>query len=134
LGDLGSQGSPGPRPPPELVVAIGGPLRPKDIRTLCETLRRALEGGPAVVLVCDISPATPPDLRVVEALARLTLTAKRCGRQVVVRRACPEVSELVDLAGLSVVPGLDLEPRRQAEEREPPGRVEEERDPGDPVA
>jgi hypothetical protein len=116
------------------VVAIGGPMRPGDIRALCETLRRALEGGPAVVLVCDLGPATEPDLGVVDALARLALTARRCERPVVVRHACAEVWELLTLAGLTAVPGLDLQPGGKAEQREPPAGVQEERDPRDPIA
>ncbi len=109
-------------------------MRPGELRKLCGKLRRALEGGPAVVLVCDLSPATEPDLSVVDALARLALTARRCQRPVVVRHACPELWELLTLAGLTALPGLDLEPRGKAEQREPPGGVEEEGDPVDPVA
>jgi STAS domain len=109
-------------------------MRPDDILNLCEALRSALEDGRAVVLVCDVSPATRPDLTVLNALARLALTAKRCGRPVVLRRACPELRALLAQAGLTAIPGIDLEPGREAEQREPPAGVEEERDPGDPIA
>jgi hypothetical protein len=40
-------------------------------------------------------------LAVVDRLARLRLAADRCGRVVVVRELCPEMEELLDLAGLS---------------------------------
>ena len=130
----GSGGPPAPRPPPELVVAIGGGMRPDDVERLCLSLRSALQGARAVVLVCDLSPAADPDLSVVDALARVALTAKRCGCPVVVRRACPELQELLTLAGLGAVPRLGLEPGWKPEQREPPGGVEEERDPGDPIA
>ena len=109
-------------------------MRPGEIRTLCGKLRRALEGGPGVVLVCDLSPATEPDLSVVDALARLALIARRCQRPVVVRHACPELWDLLTLAGLTALPGIDLEPGGKPEQREPPGGVQEERDPRDPIA
>jgi ABC-type transporter Mla MlaB component len=121
------------RSPPELVVAIRGPMRPDHLRRLCEALRAALEMRPAVVLVCEVSSVARLDLSVVDALARLALTARRCGRSLVVRRACPELRELLSLVGLASVPGFGFEPGREPEEREPPGRVEEERDPGDAV-
>jgi STAS domain len=134
LGDPdGSRGSAGPRPPPELVVAIGGPMRPGDIRALCETLRRALEGGPAFV-VCDLAPTAEPDLSVVDALARVLLTAQRSGRPVRVEHACSEFRGLLDLTGLTDLLGLDRQAGREAEQREPPRGVEEEGDPGDPGA
>ena len=126
-------GTGGPRPPPEVVVSIDGPVRPDDIRVLCEALGAALSAGRAVVLVCDVSSATPPDLTVVDALARLALTAKRCGSPLVIRRACAELRDLLALAGLTAVAGLGLEPGWQSEQREPPRGVEEERDPGDPI-
>ena len=66
------------------------------------------------------------DLELVDALARLQLAACRCGCSVVVASAPPDVVELIDLAGLSEV--LGVEPRRQAEEREERRGVEEERD------
>ena len=66
------------------------------------------------------------DLELVDALARLQLAACRCGCSVVVASAPPDVVELIDLAGLSEV--LGVEPRRQAEEREERRGVEEEGD------
>ena len=84
---------------------------------------------------------TDPDCRTVEALARLQLAARRGGRQLVLHGPCPELRELVELCGLSeVLPcadaaaGSGVEAVGQAEEREPARRVEEERDPGDPIA
>jgi hypothetical protein len=127
-------GSGGPRPPPELVVSIEIPVRPDDIRDLCEALGAALRAGRAAVLVCDVSSATSPDLTVVDALARLALTARRHGRSLVIRRACAELRDLLALAGLPAVAGLGLEAGWQPEQREPPRGVEEERDPGDPIA
>lgn len=71
------------------------------------------------------------DLSTVDALARLQLEARRLGLELRLVEASDELLELVDLAGLVVV--LGVEPRRQAEEREERLGVEEERQLGDPT-
>jgi hypothetical protein len=63
-------------------------------------------------------------LEIVDALARLQLAARRCGCRVEVTSAPNDVVELIELAGLGGV--LGLEPRRQPEEREERVGVEEE--------
>ena len=45
----------------------------------------------------------PPDLAVVDELARLQLAARREGCSISLRRACPELVALLALAGLSDV-------------------------------
>jgi anti-anti-sigma regulatory factor len=72
-----------------------------------------------------------PDLAMVDVLARLQLAARRRGLQLRLRRAPPELRELIQLVGLTDV--LGVEPCRQAEEREERLGVEEERDLGDPT-
>jgi anti-anti-sigma regulatory factor len=89
---------------------------------------------PDVVVVCDVSGLVRADLDVVDALARLALAARRRGRSIEVRRACPRLRELLELTGLDETAGLRLEPLGQPEEREQPGGVEEEDDPTEPVA
>jgi ABC-type transporter Mla MlaB component len=116
-------------------VVIGGPLPPEHVPRLWERVRAILEGATAVV-VCDVAALDRPDAATVEALARLQLAARRSGCRVRLRHACGALRDLLELMGLSeVVPcsGSDLEPGRQVEEGEPPGGVEEERDPIDPV-
>jgi hypothetical protein len=71
-----------------------------------------------------------PDLRTVEALARLQLIARRLGFEVRLCRASTELVELLDFVGLAAV--LCVEPRRQPEQREQRVSVEEERELGDP--
>ena len=66
------------------------------------------------------------DLGIVDALARLQLAARRSGYEVAVTAAPSDLVELIELAGLSDV--LGVEPRRQAEEREERLGVEEERE------
>jgi hypothetical protein len=69
-------------------------------------------------------------LEIVDALARLQLAARRCGYRVEIANAPDELAELVELAGLCEV--LGVEPRRQPEQREERLGVEEERELDDP--
>ena len=93
------------------------------------------EPSAPIVLVCDVSALAQPDLQAIDALARVTLVARRHGCGVGLRYAAPELLELLALAGLeAIVPCAEsvVESRRQPEHREEPGGVEEERDPADP--
>lgn len=42
-----------------------------------------------------------PNLHAIDALARLALAARRCGYSIVLRNASPELTDLIELAGLS---------------------------------
>jgi ABC-type transporter Mla MlaB component len=125
-------------PPPALIdVVIGGRFGPADVPRLWDRVRARLAGRTTVVVTCDVAELDRPDAATVEALARLQLAARRSGCRVRLRHACGELRDLLELMGLSeVVPcsGSDLEPGREVEQGEPPGGVEEERDPVDPVA
>lgn len=98
----------------------------------------ALDGDP--VLRCNVSQVTDPDMTTVAILARLQLAARRLGCEIRLQ-SCPEgLRELLALAGLEDALPVDsllcldgVEPRRQAEQREHPLRVQEEADPGDPA-
>jgi ABC-type transporter Mla MlaB component len=120
-----------------IVVVIDGPIAPGDVPPLWERIRPLLECTDAEVVVCDVTALGDPDAVTIDALARLQLAARRCGRRVRVRHACAELKGLLDLMGLAdVVPcvdGLPLEARGKAEQREQPPRVQEEGDPGDPA-
>jgi hypothetical protein len=97
------------------------PARQIDVATseARRTIVVRLEGGGA------------PDLGMIDALARMQLAARRVGWKLQVRTACPELCELIELAGLDEV--LALEPLGQAEHREELG-VEEVVEPADPVS
>jgi STAS domain len=82
-------------------------------------------------IVCDVRDAAA-SLRTLAALARLQLAARRVGGEIRLRRASPELRELLDVTGLGEV--LRLEARREPEEREEPLGVEEERQLDDPAA
>ena len=126
------------RPPPAPIdVVIGGRFDPADVPRLWYSVRSHLAGRGRALVNCDVAALDRPDAATAEALARLQLLARRSGCRVRLRRACGELRDLLELMGLSeVVPcsGSDLEPRWEVEQGEPPGGVEEERDPIDPVA
>ena len=69
------------------------------------------------------------DIGTVDALARLQLTARRLGWRLRLREAPLDLRELIALAGLSRV--LGVEPVGQPEQREVPLDVEEGVQPGD---
>jgi ABC-type transporter Mla MlaB component len=116
-------------------LVLGGPIGRDDISTLCERVHALLETCDADPLLCDVGALDEPDAETVEALARLQLTALRMGRRVRLRAACGDLLDLLALVGLEdAIPCAELselEPRRQAEEREQALGVEEEADPGD---
>ena len=70
-------------------------------------------------------------LAAVEALARLQLAARRKGLDLRLHVVSRELRDLIELAGLTQV--LGVEPRRQAEEREQRLGVEEEGELGDAI-
>ncbi|MFL6128721.1 MAG: hypothetical protein ACJ73E_06625 [Mycobacteriales bacterium] len=69
---------------------------------------RLLVGGCSVVVALE--PRQPVDLGTVAALARLVLTARRCGGALVVRSSDRALVELAELMGLSEVLGLGVGP------------------------
>ncbi|MFD6226795.1 STAS domain-containing protein [Streptomyces sp. NPDC060232] len=95
----------------------------RDAATLCARLARLYEDG-ARAVQCDARAVTAPGLPHVEALARLRLTAR--GRPLRVIGAGPALRALLDLVGLVELLG-------EAEEREPPGRVQEGVEADDPA-
>ena len=130
-----------PRPPPApgtIVFVLSGPIARTDVDRLCERVRVLLEGSDADLILCDVGALFDPDCITIDVLARLQLTALRAGRRVQLLDACGELRDLLTFAGLSeTVPAredLSLQPGGQAEEGEPAGGVQEERDAADPIA
>jgi ABC-type transporter Mla MlaB component len=121
-----------PRPP---TLFVRGPIGREDLDGLCRRAEAALLAGEATVLLCDVSGLEAVDAVVVDALARLQLTACRHGRRIRVTGARPDLRALLELAGLAGVvpcgPAVGAQPRRQPEHREQPLRVEEEAEPDD---
>ena len=102
------------------------------VPALCASAAELVAANPAAPLLCDVAACTVPDLGIVEALARLELTVRRGGGRMALRGASAELLDLLAWCGLP--PPSLVESEGQAEEREEPGRVEEEGDPRDPVA
>lgn len=123
--------------PDTMVLVISGPIAPADISGLCDRVRMLLEASDAVLVDCDVGALDDPDAVMVDALARVQLTARRLGRRVRLRDACGELQELLDLMGLSgVVPlcaGSPPGTSGKAEQWEQRRGVEEEADPADPT-
>jgi hypothetical protein len=87
-------------------------------------------GTTTVVLDCGL--CVEPDLGTVECLARLHVAARRRGCELRLANASPCLADLIGFAGLGGV--LRVEVKGQAEQREQPRGVEEERELGDPPA
>jgi ABC-type transporter Mla MlaB component len=80
------------------VLHLTGCLSAAHVPDLCARLNRVLPG--AASLVVDVAAVERVDLGVLEALARLQLTAKRAGRTIALRGVRSELRALVALAGL----------------------------------
>jgi STAS domain len=127
----------------EIVVRVGSRPRLDEIRALCHELEAATRLAAAAqravaAICCDVAAADDPDIRCIDAMARLALTARRLDRPVTIAGASPELIALIRLAGLAGIltlaaddRGSRLERQRQAEEREEALGVEEEADPAD---
>jgi len=90
-------------------------------------MRARLKHSGADVVVCDVAGLGPPGLTTVDLLARLELTARRAGGRIRLRAPDPALQALLALVGLR------FEVEGQPEQREPPLRVEEAVEPGDPA-
>ena len=94
----------GTDPPKTITLEVPEPVAGE---ALCRRLRQHIEANEyAEIVVCDLTRITRPDAAVIDALARVQLTARRLGRTVLYRHARPDVRALLDLAGLAQV--LDL--------------------------
>lgn len=120
--------------PPATVVVLRAPIPGASLRQLCERVQAALVQSEAYVVAIDVDSALTPDAAIVDALARLQLTALRAGGRVYLRAGSEDLRRLLHLTGLAdlLTPapgsvGLDgqSEPREQS-------RVEEVVDMGDP--
>jgi anti-anti-sigma regulatory factor len=115
-----------------IVVRIGGSIARADVPALCAELRALVRAAGADRVVCDVGALVRPDIATVDALAGLQFAALRLGCRLRLRRASPELQELLGLMGLAETLGLEV--GRQTEEREQRLGIEEERELGDPAA
>lgn len=92
--------------PKTLVVVLEGQISSRTVPRLCETVRAALEGNDAELVVCDVGALAEPvclSMDVLDALARLQLTAKRLGRSIRLRNVPPQLADLLKLTGMDDV-------------------------------
>lgn len=119
-------------PPPRAPgIALAGRIGPDEAAALEACVCARVAAGESGPLACDVARIEDPDMGTVDALARMALAARRLGRSVELRRARPDLLELLILAGLEE---LAVEVGRQPEEWEEAGRVKEEDDSADPIA
>ena len=100
-----------------------------DVPAICERVRILLERPNVTAIVCNLGPGLDVDIDVIEALARIRLTARRLGCRVQLEGVSSELHELVAFTGLTEA--LGLEPCGQTEEREERLGFEEESELGD---
>ena len=101
-----------------------------DVTAACERLRALASGGDADAVACDVSELAA-EVAAIDALARLALIARRLGCPLKVRRASPELRDLVELCGLTDALGVVGGNGRQPEQREEPLDIQERVDPDD---
>lgn len=141
---MGSQDSRGPlegaRPDPEreeFVLFLGTTIAPEDVGGLWRRVQELAPRAHPLLIVCDVGALENPDVAAVDALARLQLRARRCGNEIRLRSATPQLKDLLGFTGFERClpsyekPGsgiLRVELRRQAEERKEALGVQKERD------
>lgn len=126
------------------VLVVAGPVGPADLPRLIARLDELVSPQgchPALVVSCDVAAVDPVDIGTIDVLARLHLHARRRDIQLELRRAGPQLRELLELAGLVAGPGSGhdgglalAEERGQAEEREEALGIQEVSHPHDPSA
>jgi ABC-type transporter Mla MlaB component len=89
-----------PHGPRTVVLMIDAPLTADTVAALCDRVRAALRGADVDLVTCDIRWLTAPDVGVLDALARLQLTARHAGSSIRLRAVSADLSDLLELAGL----------------------------------
>jgi hypothetical protein len=82
-----------------LEVRLPAALASVDLARVCACLAARLRTGTVAAVVCS-AEALPGDVTAVEALARMSLVARRAGASFAVRGMSPQLSSLVRLLGL----------------------------------
>lgn len=82
-------------------------------------------------ITLDCAGVANANVGTIDAIARVHRNVRRQGLRLRILNASRFLVGLIDLCGLAEI--LGVETGRQAEEGEQPGRIEEERDVGDPT-
>jgi hypothetical protein len=91
---------------------------------------------PRLILVVDVRTLTEPDLRTIEVLARLQLTARRLGATIRLGHTCDQMRDLLACSGMSELLPLDADSGVDGDRLPEEGKellVDEEVDPRDPA-
>ena len=89
-----------PHGPRTVVLMIDGPLTAETVSSLCARVGAAVRTRDVDLVTCDVRRLTAPDAGVLDALARLQLTARRAGSSIRLRAVSPHLCGLLELAGL----------------------------------
>jgi anti-anti-sigma regulatory factor len=84
-----------------LVLAVGGSVRPTDVRELVATALQMMRDDDSARVVLDLALLQSRDLTAVDAVVQLQLALRRQGRCVGVRNAAPEMQRLLAFVGLA---------------------------------
>lgn len=86
--------------PNALVLAVGGLVRPTDVRELVARAAQMMRDDDSARVVLDLALLQSRGLTVVDAVVQIRLAARRQGRCVGVRNAAPEMQRLLEFVGL----------------------------------
>ena len=89
-----------PQGPRTVVLMLDGPLTASTVASLCARLQAVLRVADVGLVTCDVGGVTAPDAGVVDAVARLQLTARQLGGSIRLRHASTDLRDLLDLVGL----------------------------------
>jgi anti-anti-sigma regulatory factor len=84
-------------------LVLDGVADDRAVREWCSHVRSLLAAGGADVITCDVEGLDGAAGAVLDALARLQLTARRCGGDIRLRHPHGALEELVAIAGLAEV-------------------------------
>ncbi|MEE4490799.1 STAS domain-containing protein [Streptomyces sp. BE230] len=88
------------------VLVLSGRVTRAGVPRLCAELEAILAASRADVVDCDVGGIGQPDLTTVEAIARLSVVARRAGgRRLRLRGMTPDLQLLIDLVGLGELIG-----------------------------
>ena len=94
-------------------IELAGRIGPDEADALERCVCARVAAGEPGPLACDVAGVEEPDIGTVDALARMALAARRLGRHVELRRAKPDLRELLELAGLGDL-AAGVGPKRNA--------------------
>jgi ABC-type transporter Mla MlaB component len=87
----------------DVVLAVRGRITDETVPLWCARVADLLADPAVGGITCDLSGVVRPDVRALDALARMQLVARRLGRTIRLRHASADMCALLSLAGLTDV-------------------------------